>query len=97
MSNPNTSLNKPSNRSDDIDKEVHLLMKKNTDKQKSTYSVLEELKNKYKDEIITELKLQNSILVSKLECASRHVVYLCTGECNECEADAAGDNDAVES
>ena len=54
MSNPNTSLNKPSNRSDDIDKEVHLLMKKNTDKQKSTYSILEELKSKYKDEEIVD-------------------------------------------
>lgn len=54
MSNPNTSLNKSSNRSDDIDKEVHLLMKKNTDKQKSTYSILEELKSKYKDEEIVD-------------------------------------------
>lgn len=54
MSNPNTSLNKPSNRSDDIDKEVHLLMKKNTDKQKSNYSILEELKSKYKDEEIVD-------------------------------------------
>lgn len=54
MSNPNTSLNKPSNRSDDIDKEVHLLMKKNTDKQKSTYSILEELKSRYKDEEIVD-------------------------------------------
>ena len=54
MSNPNTSLNKPSNRSDDIDKEVHLLMKKNVDKQKSTYAILEELKSKYKDEEIVD-------------------------------------------
>jgi hypothetical protein len=54
MSNPNTSLNKPSNRSDDIDKEVHLLMKKNTNKQKSTYTILEELKTKYKDEEIVD-------------------------------------------
>jgi hypothetical protein len=54
MSNPNPSLNKSSNRSDDIDKEVHLLMKKNTDKQKSTYSILEELKSKYKDEEIVD-------------------------------------------
>ena len=54
MSNPNTSLNKSSNRSDDIDKEVHLLMKKNTDNKKSTYSILEELKSKYKDEEIVD-------------------------------------------
>lgn len=54
MSNPNTSLNKPSNRSDDIDKEVSLLMKKNADKQKSTYAILEDLKSKFKDEEIVE-------------------------------------------
>ena len=54
MSNPNTSLNKSSNRSDDIDKEVHLLMKKNVDKQRATYSILEELKTKFKDEEIVE-------------------------------------------
>jgi len=54
MSNPNTSLNKPSNRSDDIDKEVHLLMKKNADKQKSTYSVLEDLRSKFKDDEIVD-------------------------------------------
>lgn len=54
MSNPNTSLNKPSNRSDDIDKEVHHMMKKHADKHKSTYSILDELKTKYKDEEIVE-------------------------------------------
>ena len=54
MSNLNTSLTKPSNRSDDIDKEVNLLMKKNTDKQRSSYSILEDLKNKFKDEEIIE-------------------------------------------
>lgn len=49
MSNSNTSLNKSSNRGDDIDKEVNSLLKKNSDKSKSTYSILEELKSKYKD------------------------------------------------
>lgn len=56
MSNPNTSLNKSSNRNDDIDKEVHLLMKKNADKQHSNlnYRVLDELKQKFKDEEIVD-------------------------------------------
>lgn len=54
MSNPNTSLTKPSNRSDDIDKEVSSLMKKNADKQRSTYTILEELKLRYKDEEIVD-------------------------------------------
>jgi len=54
MSNQNASLNKTSNRSDDIDKEVNLLMKKNSNKQKSTYTILEDLKSKYKDEEIVE-------------------------------------------
>ena len=54
MSNPNTSLNKSSNRSDDIDKEVHSLMKKNVDKPRATYSILEELKTKFKDEEIVD-------------------------------------------
>ncbi len=54
MSNSNTSLNKSTNSGDDIDKEVHLLMKKNTDKPRATYSILEELKMKYKDEEIVD-------------------------------------------
>lgn len=55
MSNPNTSLNKPSeSRSGDIDKEVNLLMKKNADKQRSTYTILEDLKSKFKDEEIVD-------------------------------------------
>lgn len=54
MSNSNTSFNKSSNRGDDIDKEVHSLMKKNSNKDRSTYSILEELKTKYKDEEIVD-------------------------------------------
>jgi len=54
MSNSNTSLNKSSNRGDDIDKEVHSLMKKNADKPRATYSILDELKMKYKDEEIVD-------------------------------------------
>ena len=54
MSNSNTSFNKSSNRGDDIDKEVHSLMKKNATKDRSTYSILEELKTKYKDEEIVD-------------------------------------------
>ena len=54
MSNSNTSFNKSSNRGDDIDKEVHSLMKKNANKDRSTYSILEELKTKYKDEEIVD-------------------------------------------
>ena len=54
MSNSNTSLNKSSNKGDDIDKEVHSLMKTNVDKPRATYSILEELKSKYKDEEIVD-------------------------------------------
>ena len=54
MINPNTSFNKTSNRGDDIDKEVYSLMKKNTGKDKQTYSILEELKSKYNDDEIVE-------------------------------------------
>jgi hypothetical protein len=54
MSNSNTSLNKSSNRGDDIDKEVYSLMKKNVDRSRTTYSILEELKSKYKDEEIID-------------------------------------------
>lgn len=54
MSNSNTTFNKSSNRGDDIDKEVYSLMKKNTNKDRSTYSILEELKTKYKDEEIVD-------------------------------------------
>lgn len=55
MSNSNTSFNKSSNnRGDDIDKKVHSLMKKNVDKQRSTYSILEELKAEFKDEEIVD-------------------------------------------
>lgn len=54
MSNSNTSFNKSSNRGDDIDKEVHSLMKKNANKDRATYSILEELKAKYKDEEIVD-------------------------------------------
>lgn len=54
MSNSNTSFNKSSNRGDDIDKEVHSLMKKNANKDRATYSILEELKSKYKDEEIVD-------------------------------------------
>lgn len=54
MSNQN-NMNKASERTD-IDKEVHQLMKKNAnpDKQKSTYAIIEELKQKYKDEQIVD-------------------------------------------
>ena len=54
MSNSNTSLNKSSNGGDDIDKEVRSLMKKNADKPRATYSILEELKSKFKDEEIVD-------------------------------------------
>lgn len=53
MSNQNT-FNKTSGRTEDIDKEVHNLMKKNADKQKSTYVIIEDLKQKYKDEQIVD-------------------------------------------
>ena len=42
MSNQNT-FNKTSGRTEDIDKEVHNLMKKNTDRSKSTYAIIEDL------------------------------------------------------
>lgn len=54
MSNSNTSLNKSSNKGDDIDKEVLTLMKKYADKARSTYSIINELKTKYKDEEIVD-------------------------------------------
>ena len=54
MSSQN-NMNKTSERTD-IDKEVHHLLKKNAnpDKQKSTYAIIEELKQKYKDEQIVD-------------------------------------------
>lgn len=52
MSNQ-TIMNKTSERTD-IDKEVLQLMKKNADKQKSTYAIIEDLKQKYKDEQIVD-------------------------------------------
>jgi hypothetical protein len=54
MSITNTPLNKSSNRGEDIDKEVSQLMKKSSNKSRSTYSILEELKTKYKDEEIID-------------------------------------------
>lgn len=53
MSNQNT-FNKTSDRTEDIDKEVQQLMKKNADKSKSTYTIVEDLKQKYKDEQIVD-------------------------------------------
>lgn len=52
MSNQN-SMNKSSERTD-IDREVQNLMKKNADKQRSTYAIIEDLKQKYKDEQIVD-------------------------------------------
>ena len=54
MSNLNTSLNNTSNRSNDIDKEVQNLLKKNTEKAKSNYAILEDLKRKFNDDEIVE-------------------------------------------
>lgn len=54
MSNLNTSSTKAVNKTDDIDKEVQYLMKKNIDKQKSNYAILEDLKSRYKEEEIVE-------------------------------------------
>jgi hypothetical protein len=53
MSSQNT-FNKTSGRTEDIDKEVHNLMKKNADRHKSTYVIIEDLKQKYKDEQIVD-------------------------------------------
>ena len=53
MSNENTSFNKSSN-GDVVDKEVRHLMKKYADKPKATYNILEELKNKYKDDEVVD-------------------------------------------
>jgi hypothetical protein len=53
MSNQNT-INKASGRTEDIDKEVQNLMKKNTDRSKSTYAIIEDLKQKFKDEQIVD-------------------------------------------
>lgn len=53
MSNQNT-FNKTSGKTEDIDKEVHNLMKKNTDRSKSTYAIIEDLKQKFKDEQIVD-------------------------------------------
>lgn len=56
MSNPNTSSNKTSGRSEDIDidKEVQHLLKKNPNKSISNYAIIESLKTKYKDEDIVD-------------------------------------------
>jgi hypothetical protein len=53
MSNENTSFNKSSN-GDVVDKEVRHLVKKYADKPKATYNILEELKNKYKDDEVVD-------------------------------------------
>lgn len=53
MSN-RSSFNKPSGSAGDIDKEVHNLMKRNADKSKSSYSIIEDLKQKYKDDQIVD-------------------------------------------
>ena len=53
MSNQNT-FNKTSGKTEDIDKEVNNLMKKNADRHKSTYAIIEDLKQKYKDEQIVD-------------------------------------------
>jgi hypothetical protein len=53
MSSPNTSFNKTSNRSDDIDKEVANLLKK-SDRTRTTYNLLEDLKTKYKEDEIVD-------------------------------------------
>ena len=39
---------------EDIDKEVYNLMKKNADKSKSTYAIIEDLKQRFKDEQIVD-------------------------------------------
>ena len=48
------TLNNTSSRSDDIDKEVQYLLKKNADKVKTNYAILQELKSKFKDDEIVE-------------------------------------------
>jgi len=53
MSNQNT-FNKTSGRTEDIDKEVSHLMKKSAEKQKSIYSIREDLKHKYKDDELVD-------------------------------------------
>jgi hypothetical protein len=47
------TMNKSGEKTD-IDREVQNLMKKNADKQKSTYVILEDLKQKYKDDQIVD-------------------------------------------
>ena len=54
MSNSNESLPKSADRSNDIDKEVQNLLRKNIDKPRSTYVILEDLKRKFKDDEIIE-------------------------------------------
>jgi hypothetical protein len=54
MSNQNTLVNKAHGRSEDIDKEVQSLLKKNTNKPKTNYAIVEELKQKFKDDEIVD-------------------------------------------
>ena len=59
MSNQNT-FNKTSGKTEDIDKEVHNLMKKNADRHKSTYAIIEDLKQKYeKDSFLNPYRTKN--------------------------------------
>jgi hypothetical protein len=48
------TFDKTSSKKEDIDKEVLSLMKKNADKHKSTYTIIEDLKQKFKDEQIVD-------------------------------------------
>lgn len=54
MSNSNTSFKKSSSRSDDVDKEVNILMKKYANEPNSIYLVLKELHTLFKDEEIVD-------------------------------------------
>lgn len=58
MSNQNTSLNKSSSKTEDIDKEVQHLLKKYATQQESKYKIVEELKRKFKDEEIVDSVMQ---------------------------------------
>jgi len=54
MSNLNTSINKSSNRNEEVDKKIKNLIKKNGNNPKNSYYLLEELKSKFKDEELVD-------------------------------------------
>lgn len=67
MSKEDTSSEKKNNASDNIEKEVKYLLKKNIENRKSNYELIKELKEKYNDNEIVEL------IMNKYKHKRKHV------------------------